>query len=101
MLKGDQKAYQPLVTRYSSLVYSTALRIVGSPAAAEDVSQKLTVNFSGARIERALCHVAHFTPCQVRKDAAAAEQGKNCKDGLYTGEKERIVYRGYLCLAEV
>lgn len=40
VLKGDQKAFQPLVTKYSSLVYSTALRITGNAAAAEDVSQE-------------------------------------------------------------
>ncbi len=40
VLKGDKTAFQPLVTKYSNLVYSTALRIVGNPATAEDVSQE-------------------------------------------------------------
>ncbi|MDO9533791.1 MAG: sigma-70 family RNA polymerase sigma factor, partial [Bacillota bacterium] len=40
VLKGDKKAFQPLVTKYNSLVYSTALRIVGNPDTAEDISQE-------------------------------------------------------------
>jgi len=40
VLKGDKKAFQPLVTKYGKLVYTTALRIVGNAATAEDISQE-------------------------------------------------------------
>src|ERR1700761_182476 len=38
---GDQPALKVLYDRYSSLVYSTAVRILKNPASAEDVTQEL------------------------------------------------------------
>ena len=40
VLKGEKAAFQPLVIKYSKLVYTTALKIVRDPAAAEDISQE-------------------------------------------------------------
>jgi RNA polymerase sigma factor (sigma-70 family) len=37
---GDKEAFQPLVQKYGSLVYTAALKIVGDPGAAEDIAQE-------------------------------------------------------------
>lgn len=38
---GDQRAFRRLVENYSGLVYHTALRCLGNPSLAEDVSQRV------------------------------------------------------------
>jgi len=47
-LAGDVEAFRPLVQRYQRVAFAVALRMLGSPADAEDVAQQAFVDAFGA-----------------------------------------------------
>ena len=58
---GDQQGMTDLFDRYSSLVYSVALRVLNDPGQAEDVMQHEGHAFGGVQ------HIKHHQQCQTHR----------------------------------
>jgi RNA polymerase sigma factor (sigma-70 family) len=82
--RQSEAAFAELVGRYVGLVYSTALRLVGEPEIAKDVSQTVFIDFArkagSIRVSAALPGWLYRVTCCQAKNAIRTEQRRRHRE---------------------
>ncbi len=89
---GDAEAFRELVKRYAGMVYATAHRILGNPAAAEDIAQDAFLSLAkGSRVDRSLGPWLHRVATNKSLDALKADARRKQRESAWTMSRDTAV----------